>query len=222
MMTRQLAIFTLTFMVFSCSTKEKRTVVKTFASGTTEKEVIYLNPQDTLEYSEVTYFENGKLKSYRDFHAGRFNGKIIDYYENGQKKFEGLTDMGLFIGTKTTYDSTGMVLQIDSLDEKCALDYCCCDGTVTRFFPNGKVKEKFTNKSGERTGKTQFWYSNGKLKMERTYLQGNLNGPTTEYYDTLTIHGQYLNGKEVGAWKYVDTLKRVIKTVMYKDGLIVE
>jgi len=115
-----------------------------------------------------------------------------------------------------------MVLQIDSLDEKSALDYCCWDGTETRFFRNENGKEKFTNKSGEITGKTQFWYSNGKLKMEMTYLEGNLNGPTTEYYDTLTIHGQYLNGKEVGVWKYIDTLKRVIKTVIYKDGLIVK
>lgn len=121
---RQLIILTLTLSFFSCSTKEKREIVKTFSSGKTELEIIYFNPKDILDYSEVTYFENGQIESHKDYHAGKFNGKIIEFYKNGNKKFEGSTDMSSFIGTKYNYDENGNLTQTDSLFTKCGATEC--------------------------------------------------------------------------------------------------
>lgn len=241
-MTRQLIIFILTFSLFSCSTKEKRKTVKTFPSGKIQKEIIYPNPTDTLDYSEVTYFENGQTESYQDFHAGRFNGKIIDYYKNGKKMFEGTTKMSSFVGTKYNYDENGKLTQTDSLFTKCGATDCCCDGIVTRFYPNGKIKERFTNKSGtingeavsfyengqmesqrhfvndEEDGIAKYWSENGKLTKEKMYHLGLVDGATTEYYDTYKVQGQYINGKEEGEWKYIDTLGKVTRIEIYKNG----
>ena len=226
----------------SCSTKEERRIVKTFASGQTEKEIVYPNPKDTLDYTEITYFENGKVNSYRDFHDGRFNGKIIDYYENGIKKFEGTTQMSSFIGVKYNYDEKGKIAQADSLFSKCGANDCCCDGTVTRYYPNGKIKERFTNKSGAINGETvrfyengqmetqrhfvddkedgisKYWDKNGKLTKEKAYQLGLADGKTIEYYDNYKVEGQYLNGKEEGEWKYIDTLGNVTQIDIYKSG----
>jgi antitoxin component YwqK of YwqJK toxin-antitoxin module len=242
-MTRHLFIFILTFLFFSCSTKEKRKIVKTFPSGKTEKEIIYPNPTDTLNYSEVTYFENGQTESNKGFHSGRFNGKIIEYYENGKKKFEGTTEMSSFIGTKFNYDENGKLTQTDSLFTKCDATDCCCDGIVTRFYPNGKIKEQFTNKSGMITGVTttfyengqmesqrhfvddkedgisKYWSENGKLTKEKNYHSGFPDGTTIEYYDNYKVQGQYINGKEEGEWKFIDSLGKVIQIEVYKNGI---
>jgi antitoxin component YwqK of YwqJK toxin-antitoxin module len=221
MLTKQLVIFSLTLLLSSCSANNKNKVVKIFPSGKTEKEIVYSNPHNILDYSEITYFENGHIKLYQDFYDGRFNGKIINYYKNGKKKFEGFSVMGLFIGTKINYDTMGQVLQIDSLEDMCEPDYCCCDGTITRFYANGKVKERFKMESGEINGILQIWTTEGKIKMERTYALGILNGPTTEFYDTLIIKGQYINGKEEGDWKYFDNFNKVIQTDTYKEGRLI-
>jgi uncharacterized protein len=242
MMNRQLTILTFAFIIFSCSSKEERKVVQTFPSGKTEKEIVYLNSKDTLDYSEVLYFENGQIKSTRDFHNGRFNGKIIDFYDNGKKKFEGTTQMSSFVGIKYDYDENGKITQTDSLFKKCPVMDCCCDGIVTRFYQNGKTKERFTNKSGKINGEiisfyengqikskrnfindkedgvSKYWSENGKLTKEKEYHFGLADGTTIEYYDDYKVQGKYINGKEEGEWKYTDTLGKVIQIDVYING----
>ena len=216
--------------------------MKTFSSGKTELEAIYHDPNDSLNHSEITYFENGKIKNAVDFTDNKFNGKIIEYYENGLKKFEGTTRNGAFIGIKKSYDEKGNISQLDSLFGECEANNCCCDGVVSRFFPNGKLKEKFTYKLGmingnyvkyfengriaeecifindKIDGSSKYWLSNGELSKIKTFRLGVADGPTIEYHDSFMVKGNYANGKEYGIWKYTNDSGKVIQVDIYKNG----
>jgi antitoxin component YwqK of YwqJK toxin-antitoxin module len=242
-MIRNINIIFLTILICGCLTKEKRKTIKTFPSGKTEKEVIYQNHKDTLNYTEVTYFENGKVKSSIDFHDGRFNGKIVEYYQSGIKKFEGTTEMSSFIGIKYNYDENGKLSEIDSLFGKCLATDCCCDGVMTRFFANGQIKERFTHKSEGITGVYISYYENGRIKSYRHYIDGKVDGLVKnwsergkladetmyhlglkegiaiEYNDEYKVIGQYSNDKEEGEWKFIDTLGNVTQIHTYKNGI---
>jgi len=244
-MNKQTALYLLIiFLNFSCSSKEKRKILSTFPSGKTKMEIIYLDNDDTSNYQQIKYFENGKIESSIDFSNGRFNGKIIDYYENDQKKFEGLTKMGYFINTKISYFENGKVSQIDSLFEECKATNCCCDGVITKYYENGKLKERSILKSGlfngevrqyfengklaavryfiddKEHGTSRYWTKNGNLEKEKTYKFDIVDGPTTEYYDSYKIYGNYVNGKEEGEWLYIDTTDKVIRTDIYRNGIL--
>ena len=113
---------------------------------------------------------------------------------------------------------------------------------ITIFYNSGRVKEKFTMKSGlingqvfsyyengsiesirnfideKEDGKSIFWSKDGKLEFETTYRGGIRHGFRKEYHDYFTSEGFYENGKEAGQWKYIDTSGKLIKVENYKNG----
>jgi len=197
-------------------------IVEMYPSGQIKKKIVYPFAGDTLMYSELSYYENGHLKSNIDFYKGRFNGGLIEYYDNGNTKFSGQTSLSMFYGIKYNYYEDGGVSQMDSLLGECKVNYCCCDAMITRYYPNGKVKEKATIVNGTFNGEAVFFHENGKIKMKRVYHLGSADGITTEYYEEYNIHGQYVNGKEDGEWKYIDSLGEVKRVDVYKNGVIIK
>lgn len=172
---------------------------------------------------------------------------MIEYHENGKKKFEGQTIMSDFIGVKINYDIEGNICQVDSLYDKCNNKNCCCDGVVTKFYSNGKIKEKFINRLGlvngdyksyhsngqievhgqfendKEEGLFQYWYENGDLRKKVNYDNGLIHGEIVEYYkNKYNIHGNYVNGKEEGSWTYIDSLGNVLRTDIYKNGKLIK
>lgn len=243
-MTGRSTTILLTILLFACSQKEKRTIAKTFPSGKLQKEIVYPNSNDSLNYSEISYFENGQIKTNIEFHDGRFNGKTVEFYENGKKKFEGVTEMSHFVGVKYNYDDNGKISEMDSLSGKCLATDCCCDGVVIRYYSNGQVKERFTNKDGlfngeylsfyetgqlksqrhfsndKENGLSKYWSKKGKLTNEETYKDDIKEGSAVEHHDYFNVFGQYSNGKETGDWKYIDTAGKLIKTEHYINGVL--
>lgn len=231
-------------LLYGCSSKENRRIVERFPTGQVKKEVVYPYPEDTNLHTLITYFPSGQVNTKLDYNGERFDGRIEEYYENGQKKFECATVMGKFTGVKRLYDEQGRLTEIDSLFEDCDVNNCCCDGMVTRFYSTGGVKERFTKRSGKMNGAvttyyengvmesrrtyvddheegvTERWFNNGELKMHRTYHLGRADGPTTEYYATYRIEGQYVMGKEVGDWRYIDTAGKTIRVDRYINGVL--
>jgi|GEM_PF-3937238 antitoxin component YwqK of YwqJK toxin-antitoxin module len=201
---------------------ENKKVLKKYPSGKIKQEIIYHSPSDTLYYALVSYYENGQIKSSADFYDGRYHGRMIDYYENGNTKFVGTTTMGFFTGIKYCYSKDGKISQTDSLLRICKVNNCNCDGIITQYYPNGKIHEIYTVKSDQIDGEAIFFNENGKIKMKRIYHLGSADGVTTEYYEEYNIHGQYVNGKEEGEWKYIDSLGNIKRVDVYKNGVLVK
>lgn len=219
-MTSRFTIILLSLLLLACSEREKRKTIKTFSNGKIEKEAVYKNEKDTVNYIELTYFESGQIKTIIDFHDGFFNGKIIEFYETGFKKFEGTTQMSFFTGVKINYNKNGKIFSIDSLLTKCKATNCCCDAIHTEYYDNGKIATRQVMLNDNVEGTLLFWDEGGKLKKEMLYHLGIADGPAVEYYDTFTVHGQYLKGKEEGEWKYIDTAGRLIKVENYSNGIL--
>jgi antitoxin component YwqK of YwqJK toxin-antitoxin module len=221
-MIRHIFILTVSILFSFCTRNDNDKLVKISYKGKLRKETIYLNPSDTINYTEVTYDENGILKDSIDFRDGRFNGKLIRFHKTGKKDFEGQTKMGSFYGLKINYDEKGNRIQADSLFGFCPAPNCCCDAIITRYFPNGVVKERYAMASGKFNGFHHFYNSDGSLKMTRTYLNDTLHGPTVEYNKEQTVHGQFSKGKEQGEWKFVDSTGKIIGIETFKDGKLIK
>jgi Gliding motility associated protein GldN len=60
-------------------------------------------------FSQEKKYEDGSVKSVYQEAEGRFNGKYVSYYKDGQKKAEGIFENNLRSGKWTVWDSTGTI-----------------------------------------------------------------------------------------------------------------
>lgn len=85
------------------------------------------------------------------------------------------------------------------------------DGTVTTYYPNGKITEEIHYNNGIKEGPDNYYSPDGVLLKKLLYKADKLQGPAT-YYDAngnITIEGFYKDDKKHGLWKY------------YKDGKVI-
>jgi len=106
----------------------------------------------------------------------------IQWYENGQKQFEGYwknTDdtAGVWIGKYTEWHKNGQKKNEGTFKdgEK--------DGKWSGWHENGQKKYEETHKDGELDGKYISWDENGQKWSEETYKNGELNGKVTGWYE---------------------------------------
>lgn len=105
--------------------------------------------------TETGYYPNGKVKYVLNMNEnGKIDGKLIQYYENGQ------------MSSETPY-TNGIV-----------------EGVEQVYYENGKLKElnNFVNNAYEGIQKT--YYDDGALYAETNYAAGQLQGVTKTYYKT--------------------------------------
>jgi antitoxin component YwqK of YwqJK toxin-antitoxin module len=71
--------------------KESYTILDYYKSGALQMEGTSQNKEGFSKEGEITYYyENGKKKSVTNFVKGRVNGKDFEWYDNGNKKLEGV------------------------------------------------------------------------------------------------------------------------------------
>ncbi len=78
------------------------------------------------------------------------------------------------------------------------------DGTVTTYYPNGKITEESNYKNGVLEGPNNYYSPGGVLIKKLFYLNGELQGEAF-YYDNngnVLIQGFYKKGKKDGLWQY--------------------
>ena len=117
---------------------------------------------------------------------GKRNGKVKEYYYNGNLKFEGehsngkkWNGKGYDISNNNTYEireGKGIIKEYDYL------------------FGNLLFEGEYKN--GERNWKGKQYDFNGNLEFEGEYLNGEKNGKGKEYDNdgNLIFEGEYLNG----------------------------
>lgn len=148
--------FILIVILFSSCTKTE--ITKHYANGSKKE--------------EITYFD----KKHGDF-------KIVQYFENGQKSFEGTVEGNMFVGKKINYYDTGVIREVDSLNKPCRLDNCCCDGVIKRYGPTGIIEEMFEIANEEKNGAVKVYDSLGLLEAAYNMKDGKKNGLFYKYFE---------------------------------------
>ena len=123
------------------------------------------------------------------------NGKHIDYYENGQKRWEGSYKDGKPEGECISYYDNGQ-----KEHEWAFKSWPNKDGKATWWFVNGQKQKQGKYKDGQIIGTWTFWYENGQKSEQREYKNGKRHGKETWWQPDGQLMGKALwkNGKEVG------------------------
>ena len=120
--------------------------------------------------------KNVKIDSSGTNDNGKRDGLYTQWYENGQKKWEGTYKDGKIVEEWTFhYD----------------------------YYENGQKKEEGTyKKNGKKDGKWTSWHENGKKTIEGTYKDGKKDGLETRWYENgqKELEGTYKDGEFDGLW----------------------
>lgn len=163
--TLKISLLLLVGLLFGCRT-EYRETIETYSNGKIKSEFVYPDKKNTSDYS------------------------IINYFENGNISFKGIVKNKKFVGEKINYFENGNIQQTDSLIKPCELDFCCCDGKVTRYYSNGELNQMFYNKNGNAEGELMFYSedSTGILEEITEYSNGKKNGLRKVFYESGKIY----------------------------------
>ncbi|MCC6570713.1 MAG: hypothetical protein IT274_03730 [Chitinophagales bacterium] len=218
-------IFILTLSIlFSCGQTETKKVVSTYQNGKPEIVIYYPDIDDTLTYRKEVFYESGERSYIGYILNGTKDGIWTWWYENGNKKDQCKYEDGYYVDTVYHWYESGKLKQIEIVEgRKVRTDGCCyCNGTIIRYYENGKINEKFTSLDDKFQGEYESYDEDGSWKM-RTYRNDTLHGPTTEYIidsgKVIIIVGQYANGNETGLWKWLDKDSVLYQTAIYDNGV---
>ena len=141
----------------------------------------------------IEWYENGQKNLEKNYKDGKQDGLENFWYENGQKKYEVNYKNEKLDGLYTSWYPSG------KKNTKLIYNDGKLNGPYTLFHENDETKEEGTYKDGELDGKSISWYENGQKKSESNWEKGLLAGKMIQYLDT----GQkeeviFKNGKEDG------------------------
>lgn len=209
--------------MFGCETKTEK-VDSRYEDGKPKIIFIYQDESDSLNCQKKMLYNSGKINYLGQFVDGRKSGTWIWWYENGNKKDQCKYKEGAYIDTVYHWYESGQIKQIEILANKKIVDNGCssCNGTIIRYFENGKLKEKFTSDGGSFEGSYIHFEENGAWDI-RTFKNDSLNGPTTEHDIDSTgnvtiVVGQYKKNKETGLWRWFDKDSVLFQTLNYTNG----
>ena len=147
-----------------------------------------LNAKRDEELAEVEDEDKDEVEDVKD-------GEHIDYYENGQKRWEGSYKDGKPEGKCISYYDNGQKER-----EWTFKSWPNADGKSISWFVNGQKQKQGKYKDGQIIGTWTFWYENGQKSEQREYKNGKQHGKETWWQPDGQLMGKALwkNGKEVG------------------------
>jgi antitoxin component YwqK of YwqJK toxin-antitoxin module len=120
-----------------------------------------------------TYYRGGALMSSTPYRAGRIEGTVTGWYENGVKEFETKSEI---------HFSKGVV-----------------HGNATRWFENGAKHTEIPHVNGRVHGTRRDWFESGARRAEFRYEQGQRHGLSMEWNEDGSVRSRtmYDKGKVV-------------------------
>ena len=142
-------------------------------------------------------------------------GRVIEYYENGQKESEGNFKDGKEEGLHTGwYDSGQKESEINFKDG----DY---HGKKTVWYENGQKESEENWKDDNKNGKLTTWYENGQIESESYFKDHNEDSKWTNWFENGQIHseGCSKNGQWDGKHTYWYENGQKEAETIYKNGI---
>ena len=147
-----------------------------------------------VETEDETPDDNKVWTGLFTYDDGLWNGLVVLYWMNGNKRSEGLYEDGKHEGYYKKYTETG-------------------ERVWEGHFIKGKLE-------GERVG----YYESGKVKFEEYYLNDKLDGTSVWYYEngSVWVEEYYTNGKLDGKQTWYYDTGRLFDEDIYENGVCVE
>jgi antitoxin component YwqK of YwqJK toxin-antitoxin module len=145
---------------------------------------------------------------------GRFDGKFIRWWENGQKHQEKNYKDGILDGKWTDWWADGSTyFEKNYKDGK-------KDGKWIEWHKNGQIKIDSNYKDGKLDGKYTQWYENGQKDGEGNYIDGKSDGKWTMWFPNGQISQEKFvkDGKKDGKWIERGITGKLIRESEWKDG----
>lgn len=167
---------------------------------------------------------------------GRRQGPWMDFYANGQKRYEGQFKNDFCVGEFKYYDEQGKLKATNTFDksgERALNKSYAPNGTLIatgyyinkkkegewRYFSkdNGKLILVEENRNGKVHGSSKVYYDTGILMTECQYQEGLREGTAKTFYPSgaLKEEGVFLHGEKTGIWKTYNEDGDVISTENY-------
>jgi uncharacterized protein (TIGR02145 family) len=99
-----------------------------------------------------------------------YSGKVVEYYESGQKKKERTFKNGKLHGLSTNWDSKGQK------ETEVSYQNGVQSGPYRTWYENGQQEKEGAYKDGKEDGQWVFWYANGQKQREGEYNDGKREG----------------------------------------------
>ncbi len=160
----------------------------------------YPNQEVGITDSSLCVYKDlyGQYMSKVELVNGKFEGKFIRWWENGQKHQEKNYKDGVLNGKSTDWWSDGRIyLEKNYKDGK-------LEGKQIEWYKNGQIKSEAFYKDDKPEGEHTDWYENGQKKRSTNYKNGNENGKWTSWYENGQIQGElnYIDGNADGKWTW--------------------
>ena len=161
------------------------------------------------------------------------NGPVITYHENGRVKEKGQYEKGKKNGKWRIYNSKGALVLIKTYKLGEVLNEETPDQIIesATYHDNGRVNEQGLTLNGQRHGEWKKYDQKGDLVLIAKYENGKIIGKRkpdkveefVEYHSNGRVKSKGLvkNKKRDGTWKIFDNRGKLIKTVVYADGKMI-
>lgn len=172
------------------------------------------NKSDSLPFTGtcIDLYENGEVKSERNYTNGLPDGNFVRYYKNGQISVEVNYKEGNPVdGFKQYYESGKLKAEKVNYGNKQVL---------TRWFENGVKSADINFENNMLNGRSCQWYSNGRQEMLCSYINDKHHGDLIAWYSNgvKKIEGRYINDNLDGKWTQWSNKGNVIAEEFYKNG----
>lgn len=128
-------------------------------------------PDGVAEGPAYGRYGDGTLRYHGTAHAGKTTGTWTNWNSNGTLSIEAEYEDGELVGAFRRYDAKGVLQSEGNHDRKGRMD-----GTWTRFWPNGKVRTRWTMDGGRQHGPVETFYESGAKKSEGQRADGQPDG----------------------------------------------
>jgi len=151
------------------------------------------------------------------YDGGLWNGSVVLYWMNENKRIEGLWKEGRHGKWNWYYESGEVEEEGHYVDgEK--------EGKWVEYYESGEVKAEANYVDGKREDKWVWYYESGEVMEDGNFIDGQKEGRVVLYYESgeVALEKNYVDGNKDGKWVYYDEEGNIIDEDIYGNGVCVE
>jgi len=163
----------------------------------------------------IRYYENGEKMVEMIYTAEKNKVKAIHYFRNGNIAAKGnyINKQRDSVWNFYSYYEQNLIVQ-EQYNKGTKI------GKTKSFFDNGNLSEVVEWEQGIKDGEWKQFYDNGNIRLEAHHEDGKVNGDFNSYHYNGNIHidGFYKNDLKHGDWKFYNEERELKYTIKYENG----